>query len=163
MTCSQYIIVLFFCIWVSILSKLFSFKKLIGSPDDASLGFLRSDNARRYMRQLPQYPRQDFRSRFRNMSDGAVDLLERMLVFDPSRRITGMWSFPMQLISIGFTINLTPFLSYSWWGSASSLLGFSSWYQWRTYLPDTFQLWFWATIIYWSTYKRTHLEGVFII
>uniref|UniRef100_A0A452YPB6 Protein kinase domain-containing protein n=2 Tax=Aegilops tauschii TaxID=37682 RepID=A0A452YPB6_AEGTS len=40
------------------------------------------------MKQLPQYPRQDFRLRFRNMSDGAVDLLERMLVFDPSRRIT---------------------------------------------------------------------------
>uniref|UniRef100_A0A452YPB5 Protein kinase domain-containing protein n=1 Tax=Aegilops tauschii subsp. strangulata TaxID=200361 RepID=A0A452YPB5_AEGTS len=63
--------------------------ELIGSPDDSSLGFLRSDNARRYMKQLPQYPRQDFRLRFRNMSDGAVDLLERMLVFDPSRRITG--------------------------------------------------------------------------
>jgi mitogen-activated protein kinase 1/3 len=62
--------------------------ELIGSPDDSSLGFLRSDNARRYMKQLPQYPRQDFRLRFRNMSDGAVDLLERMLVFDPSRRIT---------------------------------------------------------------------------
>ncbi|KAM3402836.1 hypothetical protein ACQJBY_006572 [Aegilops geniculata] len=62
--------------------------ELIGSPDDSSLGFLRSDNARRYMKQLPQYPRQDFRLRFRNMSDGAVDLLEKMLVFDPSRRIT---------------------------------------------------------------------------
>ncbi|KAL5225657.1 hypothetical protein ABZP36_012296 [Zizania latifolia] len=62
--------------------------ELIGSPDDSSLGFLRSDNARRYMKQLPQYPRQDFRLRFRNMSSGAVDLLERMLVFDPSRRIT---------------------------------------------------------------------------
>ncbi|CAD6211770.1 unnamed protein product [Miscanthus lutarioriparius] len=62
--------------------------ELIGSPDDASLGFLRSDNAKRYMKQLPQFPRQDFRLHFRNMSPGAVDLLERMLVFDPSRRIT---------------------------------------------------------------------------
>jgi serine/threonine protein kinase len=69
----------------------FLFQKLIGSPDDASLGFLRSDNAKRYMKQLPQFPRQDFRLRFRNMSPGAVDLLERMLVFDPSRRITGTW------------------------------------------------------------------------
>ncbi|XP_010556563.1 PREDICTED: mitogen-activated protein kinase 4 [Tarenaya hassleriana] len=62
--------------------------ELIGSPDDSSLGFLRSDNARRYVRQLPQYPRQNFAARFTNMSHGAVNLLERMLVFDPSRRIT---------------------------------------------------------------------------
>uniref|UniRef100_A0A2P2MM14 Mitogen-activated protein kinase n=1 Tax=Rhizophora mucronata TaxID=61149 RepID=A0A2P2MM14_RHIMU len=65
------------------------FEKLIGSPDDPSLGFLRSDNARRYVRQLPQYPRQNFAARFSNMSSGAADLLEKMLVFDPNRRITG--------------------------------------------------------------------------
>lgn len=68
-------------------------KKLIGSPDDASLGFLRSDNARRYVRQLPQYPKQQFSSRFRNTTAGALDLLEKMLVFDPSKRITGTISF----------------------------------------------------------------------
>ncbi|XP_010544396.1 PREDICTED: mitogen-activated protein kinase 4-like [Tarenaya hassleriana] len=62
--------------------------ELIGSPDETSLGFLRSDNARRYVRQLPQYPRQNFAARFPSMSPGAVDLLEKMLVFDPSRRIT---------------------------------------------------------------------------
>ncbi|KAA8516085.1 hypothetical protein F0562_019264 [Nyssa sinensis] len=62
--------------------------ELIGSPDDASLGFLRSDNARRYVRQLPQYPRQQLSAKFPNMSPGAVDLLEKMLVFDPNKRIT---------------------------------------------------------------------------
>ncbi|WVZ16998.1 hypothetical protein V8G54_009980 [Vigna mungo] len=62
--------------------------ELIGSPDDASLGFLRSDNARRYVKQLPQYPKQNFSARFPNMSPGAVDLLEKMLIFDPNRRIT---------------------------------------------------------------------------
>ncbi|KAK8509645.1 hypothetical protein V6N12_001728 [Hibiscus sabdariffa] len=62
--------------------------ELIGSPDDSSLGFLRSDNTRRYVRQLPQYPRQNFSARFPNMSPGAVDLLEKMLIFDPHRRIT---------------------------------------------------------------------------
>jgi serine/threonine protein kinase len=69
------------------------FKKLIGSPDDTSLGFLRSDNARRYLKQLPQYPRQQFAARFPNMSPGAVDLLEKMLVFDPTRRITGKLTY----------------------------------------------------------------------
>ncbi|KAJ6826325.1 mitogen-activated protein kinase 6 [Iris pallida] len=63
--------------------------ELIGSPDDSSLGFLRSNNARRYVRQLPQYSKQPFSVRFPNMPPEAVDLLERMLVFDPSRRITG--------------------------------------------------------------------------
>ncbi|CAN1309015.1 Mitogen-activated protein kinase homolog MMK2 [Linum perenne] len=58
------------------------------SPDDNSLGFLRSDNARRYVRQLPQYPKQNFAARFPESSAGAVDLLEKMLVFDPNRRIT---------------------------------------------------------------------------
>lgn len=62
--------------------------ELIGSPDDASLGFLRSNNARRYVRQLPRYPRQQFAARFPNSSPRAVDLLEKMLIFDPSRRIT---------------------------------------------------------------------------
>ncbi|KFK42540.1 hypothetical protein AALP_AA1G007800 [Arabis alpina] len=62
--------------------------ELIGSPDDTSLGFLRSDNARRYVRMLPQYPRQNFAARFPNMSIGAIDLLQKMLVFDPNKRIT---------------------------------------------------------------------------
>uniref|UniRef100_A0A0C9SAA1 Mitogen-activated protein kinase n=1 Tax=Wollemia nobilis TaxID=56998 RepID=A0A0C9SAA1_9CONI len=62
--------------------------ELIGSPDDSDLGFLRSDNARRYIRQLPQFPRQSFVQIFPNMSPAAVDLIERMLVFDPSKRIT---------------------------------------------------------------------------
>ncbi|KAJ8555803.1 hypothetical protein K7X08_013299 [Anisodus acutangulus] len=53
--------------------------ELLGSPDDASLQFLRSDNARRYVRQLPKYPKQP---------PMAVDLLEKMLVFDPTRWIT---------------------------------------------------------------------------
>ncbi|KHN29324.1 Mitogen-activated protein kinase like MMK2 [Glycine soja] len=62
--------------------------EVIGSPNDTSLRFLQSDNARRYVRQLPQYPRQQFTARFPSMSPGAVDLLEKMLVFDPNRRIT---------------------------------------------------------------------------
>ncbi|MBA0757946.1 hypothetical protein Gotri_020989 [Gossypium trilobum] len=64
------------------------FPKLIGSPNDSSREFLRSDKSRRYVRQLPQYPRQNFSVRFPNMSPGAVDLLEKMLIFDPHRRIT---------------------------------------------------------------------------
>ncbi|CAN1778260.1 Mitogen-activated protein kinase 4 [Linum perenne] len=73
--------------------------ELIGSPDDASLGFLRSDNARRYVRQLPQFRKQNFSTRFPSMSPGAVDLLEKMLVFDPNKRITGRLKLPQQHLS----------------------------------------------------------------
>jgi mitogen-activated protein kinase 1/3 len=62
--------------------------ELVGSPDNSSLGFLRSDNARRYVRQLPRYPKQQFAARFPKMPTTAIDLLERMLVFDPNRRIS---------------------------------------------------------------------------
>ncbi|KAL2892146.1 Mitogen-activated protein kinase-like protein MMK2 [Bienertia sinuspersici] len=60
----------------------------IGSPDESSIGFLQCENARRYVRQLPQYPRQQFSAKFQNASPLAIDLLEKMLVFDPSKRIT---------------------------------------------------------------------------
>ncbi|KAG2295897.1 hypothetical protein Bca52824_042566 [Brassica carinata] len=61
--------------------------ELVGSPDNSSLGFLRSDNARRYVRQLPRYPKQQFAARFPKMPPSAIDLLERMLIFDPNWRI----------------------------------------------------------------------------
>ncbi|KAJ7525690.1 hypothetical protein O6H91_17G061900 [Diphasiastrum complanatum] len=62
--------------------------ELIGSPEESDLGFLRNDNARRYVRQLQRHPRQSFYLKFPNMAPAAVDLVERMLVFDPAKRIT---------------------------------------------------------------------------
>jgi serine/threonine protein kinase len=63
--------------------------ELIGSPEDSDLGFLRSDNARRYIRQLPRFPRQPLAQKFPNLQPAAVDLIEHMLRFDPAGRITG--------------------------------------------------------------------------
>eukprot|EP00246_Nothoceros_aenigmaticus_P000066 TRINITY_DN1008_c0_g1_i8.p1 TRINITY_DN1008_c0_g1~~TRINITY_DN1008_c0_g1_i8.p1 ORF type:complete len:178 (-),score=19.71 TRINITY_DN1008_c0_g1_i8:870-1403(-) len=60
----------------------------IGSPDDSDLGFLRNDNARRYIGQLPRSEKQPLSRRFSNISPSALDLIERMLVFDPAKRIT---------------------------------------------------------------------------
>ena len=64
-------------------------KQLLGSPNDSDLGFLRSDNARKYVKQLPHVEKLPFTQRFPDMSPLAVDLAEKMLVFDPSKRITG--------------------------------------------------------------------------
>ncbi|KAL3833460.1 hypothetical protein ACJIZ3_008196 [Penstemon smallii] len=62
--------------------------ELLGTPDETSLKFLRSDNARRYVKQLPLYPKQQLSVRFPSMSPMALDLLGKMLVFDPTQRIT---------------------------------------------------------------------------
>ncbi|CAN4119933.1 unnamed protein product [Withania somnifera] len=62
--------------------------KLLGSPEESDLGFLRSDNARKYIKQLPRVPKQPFSKHFPDVSRLALDLAERMLVFDPAKRIT---------------------------------------------------------------------------
>ncbi|KAH6811007.1 Protein kinase superfamily protein [Perilla frutescens var. frutescens] len=62
--------------------------ELLGSPEDSDLGFLRSDNARRYIKQLPLVQKQPFSLKFPDISHVAIDLAERMLVFDPAKRIT---------------------------------------------------------------------------
>ncbi|OWM68858.1 mitogen-activated protein kinase homolog NTF6 [Punica granatum] len=62
--------------------------ELLGSPGDSDLGFLRSENARKYVKQLPQVPKQSFSKKFPEASPLAIDLAERMLVFDPRERIT---------------------------------------------------------------------------
>ncbi|KAI5439975.1 Mitogen-activated protein kinase 4, variant 2 [Lathyrus oleraceus] len=64
--------------------------ELIGSPDESSLGFLRSENAKRYLRQLPQFGKQDLSAKCPRMSAEPLDLLEKMLIFDPDKRITGI-------------------------------------------------------------------------
>ncbi|KAL8498508.1 hypothetical protein ACS0TY_021731 [Phlomoides rotata] len=62
--------------------------QLLGTPDETSLKFLRVENARRYVKQLPQFPKQHFPTRFPNVSPLALDLLGKMLVFDPEKRVT---------------------------------------------------------------------------
>nr|POE81430.1 mitogen-activated protein kinase like ntf6 [Quercus suber] len=62
--------------------------ELLGSPDDSDLGFLRSDNARKYVKQLPHFPKQPFAMKFPHVSPVAIDLAEKMLLFDPCKRIT---------------------------------------------------------------------------
>ncbi|GFZ20545.1 protein kinase superfamily protein [Actinidia rufa] len=66
--------------------------ELLGSPEDSDLGFLRSENARKYVKQLPRVPKQPFSHKFPDVSPIAIDLAERMLVFDPSKRITASLS-----------------------------------------------------------------------
>nr|QGT52224.1 mitogen-activated protein kinase 18 [Pyrus x bretschneideri] len=61
--------------------------ELIGTPSEAELQFL-NENAKRYIRQLPLYRRQSFTEKFPHVHPSAIDLVEKMLTFDPTRRIT---------------------------------------------------------------------------
>ncbi|PKU87953.1 mitogen-activated protein kinase 5 [Dendrobium catenatum] len=62
--------------------------ELIGTPNDAELGFVRNEDAKTYIRHLPVLPRQSFTALYPHISPAAIDLVERMLTFDPSRRLT---------------------------------------------------------------------------
>ena len=63
--------------------------EVVGSPTDGDLGFIRNEDARRYMRHLPQFPRRPFPGQFPKVQPAALDLIERMLTFNPLQRITG--------------------------------------------------------------------------
>lgn len=62
--------------------------ELLGTPTDADLGFVRNEDARRYIRQLPQHPRQPLAQVFPHVNPMAIDLVDKMLTFDPMKRIT---------------------------------------------------------------------------
>lgn len=62
--------------------------KVIGSPSDDELGFITSEKAKRYIRSLPRNERMDFQRLWPQANAAAIDLLDRMLVFDPTKRIT---------------------------------------------------------------------------
>jgi mitogen-activated protein kinase 1/3 len=69
---------------------------MIGLPDDSELDFMKSENARRYLRRLPRYERKDLREKYPMLSPLAADLMSKMLTFDPTKRISGepqhMWN-----------------------------------------------------------------------
>jgi len=62
--------------------------KICGTPDESDLEDLESADVINFIRRLKSRERVDFRDMFSNASDEAIDLLEKLLVFNPRRRIT---------------------------------------------------------------------------
>uniref|UniRef100_A0A7S0MYV6 Mitogen-activated protein kinase n=2 Tax=Pyramimonas obovata TaxID=1411642 RepID=A0A7S0MYV6_9CHLO len=62
--------------------------KVVGSPSEADLQFISSDKARRYIRSLPPHDRVQLKTLYPRAVPQAIDLIDKMLVFDPSKRIT---------------------------------------------------------------------------
>ena len=63
---------------------------VIGSPDEESMGFVTDPNAVLYLKSLSQKKKNkiNFKSKFPGSSEESLDLLQKMLIFDPKKRIT---------------------------------------------------------------------------
>lgn len=59
-----------------------------GSPSDHDMSFVTSDLAQKFMRRLPRCEKVPLETLFPTSSRHAVDLLGRMLTFNPADRIT---------------------------------------------------------------------------
>ncbi|KAJ2740730.1 MAPK protein hog1 [Coemansia sp. BCRC 34301] len=62
--------------------------ELLGTPPDDVIQTIGSENTLRFVRSLPRREPVSFKTRFPDFEPLAVDLLEKMLVFDPRKRIT---------------------------------------------------------------------------
>ncbi|KAI8326418.1 putative osmotic sensitivity map kinase [Martensiomyces pterosporus] len=62
--------------------------ELLGTPPDDVIQTIGSENTLRFVQSLPHRDPVPFKERFANIEPLALDLLEKMLVFDPRKRIT---------------------------------------------------------------------------
>lgn len=60
----------------------------MGTPDEQTLSRIGSPRAQEYVRNLPYMPKKDFAALFRNANPDALHLLDQMLAFDPTRRVS---------------------------------------------------------------------------
>lgn len=69
-------------------NQLYRILNFLGTPSEETLSRIGSQRAQEYVRSLPFMPKIPFQQAFPDASPEALDLLERMLTFDPADRIT---------------------------------------------------------------------------
>jgi len=62
--------------------------EVIGSPEERDMNFLTSQYARRYITSLPPKKRVNFAEIYPHANPHAIDLLERLLLFNPHHRLS---------------------------------------------------------------------------
>ncbi|CAE7497286.1 MPK4, partial [Symbiodinium sp. CCMP2456] len=73
------------------LDQLRSICAIVGTPEESELSFIPEENqaARNFLRtKYPGLPRQNWKAMFPHASDTQCDLLDRLLQFDPNKRLT---------------------------------------------------------------------------
>jgi serine/threonine protein kinase len=60
----------------------------LGTPNEETLARIGSPRAQEYVRNLPYMPKKSWSSLFPSANEAALDLLDKMLAFDPSSRIS---------------------------------------------------------------------------
>lgn len=61
---------------------------ILGTPNEETLSRIGSPRAQEYVRNLPFMPKKSFQTLFPSANPDALDLMDRMLAFDPSSRIS---------------------------------------------------------------------------
>lgn len=61
---------------------------LLGTPTDDDLKYIGNESAKRYVKKLPAQAKKDFKKIFNKASSTCVDLLSKVLVFNPNKRYT---------------------------------------------------------------------------
>lgn len=62
--------------------------EILGTPSEKDMDFIKSDRAKRFMRNQPLKCKKKFRTMYPHVSAEGIDLLEKMLKFNPKIRIT---------------------------------------------------------------------------
>lgn len=62
--------------------------QVVGAPSEDDMAFVTSDKARKYLCSMPKYPAQDLAALWPHAAPATIDLITRMLQFNPARRIT---------------------------------------------------------------------------
>jgi len=62
--------------------------KLLGNPTEKLVSQIENEKNREFVLQLPKREGKDFNVIFKGASDEAIDLLKKMLTYDPADRLT---------------------------------------------------------------------------
>jgi len=62
--------------------------ELLGQPSDEDMVYLQNERNIELMKKIPESPSKDFDELFMGSSVAGIDLLKKMLTFNPKKRIT---------------------------------------------------------------------------
>lgn len=61
--------------------------EVLGSIDDKDLGFIQNDHAKNYVKSFKNMPKKNLKEVLNYNDDQAIDLLSKMIVFNPDKRL----------------------------------------------------------------------------